>query len=242
VPLQIATYNIRNGDADDGSNSWLFRREALVKMLQRLDADVLGLQEVMVYQLQYILEQLPEYDFVGVGRIDGREEGEYAPILYRKDRFQANGAGWFWLSETPEIPGSKSWDTACERICTWASFESPGLQIMVMNAHLDHISEEAQLRGAQLIAARSGAGPAIAMGDFNTLPGSPPIQAFQEAGFQDSGLNLEGSTFHDWGKTEYGRIDYILARQILIGRAQIVEDKIDGRHASDHYPVVATVG
>jgi endonuclease/exonuclease/phosphatase family metal-dependent hydrolase len=242
VSLQFATFNIRNGDADDGSNSWLYRRETLLKMIQQLDADVLGLQEVMIYQLQYILEQLPEYASVGVGRIDGREEGEYAPILYRKEKVAAKEAGWFWLSETPEAPGSKSWETACERICTWVSLESPGLELKVLNAHLDHISQEAQLRGSQLIASRSGTGPSIAMGDFNTLPGSPPIQAFQDAGFEDSGTNLQGSTFHDWGQMEYGRIDYILARQVSIGPARIVTTQLDGRHASDHYPVVAVVG
>jgi endonuclease/exonuclease/phosphatase family metal-dependent hydrolase len=235
VTLRLATFNIRNGDAEDGPNSWPHRKDAVVQMLREIDADIFGLQEVMDYQLRFILDAMPRYQSVGVGRIDGVSEGEFAPILFRKDRLTVAESGWFWLSETPEIPGSASWNTACERICTWARFGD----LTAANTHLDHISEEARLEGVRLILRRVSSDRAVVMGDLNAFPTDEPIQEMVRQGFLDSGSALQGSTFHDWGATEWGRIDYIFCKGLGMSPAQIVTKKIGGRYASDHYPVVA---
>lgn len=241
MTLRFATYNIRNGDADDGPNSWPYRKEALLATLRQLDADVLGLQEVLRDQLQFILSEMPDYTSIGVGRLDGREEGEFAPILYRGDRLTADETGWFWLSTTPDVPGSKAWDTACERLCTWCHLRTNGGSALVFNTHLDHVSPEARLNGMRLILSRSQDGPAVIMGDFNAEPNEAPIQALQAAGFLDSGAAIDGSTFHNWTGASGGRIDYIFGREVSMGAAFIVTDQIGGRHASDHFPVAASV-
>lgn len=234
-PLKVCSFNIRNGDADDGPNSWPHRAQTVVDLLREIDADIFGLQEVMDYQLDFILQQLPEWGFVGVGRIDGDREGEFAPILYRKRFFQPKEQGWFWLSETPEIRGSKAWDTACERICTWADFGG----FRFYNTHLDHVSEEAQRRGVELILSRMDAGPTIVVGDFNVLPTDPPIRAMLDAGFADAIKPASQSTFHNWRTEVYGQIDYIFARGFRSMSAQVWVEPRNGRDASDHFPVVA---
>lgn len=235
--LRVASFNIRNGDADDGPDSWKFRRNSTVEAIRRLDAGVVGLQEVMKPQLDFILENLPEYGYVGVGRIDGLEMGEFAPILFRRNELVPRRHGWFMLSESPDTAGSKSWDTACERICTWAELDG----WTVFNTHLDHVSEEARVRGAQLILSRTP-DSALVMGDFNCLPDDPPVRAFLDAGFVDAGAADPQSTFHDWENRDGGRIDYLFARGLQIGGYETLSGRIGGRHASDHFAISATVG
>lgn len=235
--LKICSFNIRNGDADDGSNSWPHRADTVVQLLQKIDADIFGLQEVMDYQLDHILHCLPDYFPIGVGRIDGRREGEFAPILYRKSRLGIGGMGWFWLSEDPTFPGSQSWNTACERICTWADFGD----FQVYNTHLDHISAEAQFKGTQLVLSRMSNKPTIFMGDLNVLPDDPTIKAIQEQGFQDAINPISQSTFHNWGTEEYGQIDYIFVRGLEASDPKIHTAQLNGRDASDHYAVSTRV-
>ncbi|MBC8064472.1 MAG: endonuclease/exonuclease/phosphatase family protein [Chlorobia bacterium] len=239
--LKLCSFNIRNSDADDGPNSWAHRAETLVKLLRKLDADIFGLQEVLQDQLDLILDALPSYVSVGIGRIDGACEGEFAPILFRTDPVTLTDYEWFWLSETPEIPASKSWDTACERICTRCDFTFKGRPFRVYNTHLDHISQLARHKSVELILSRNDDRPTVVMGDFNALPADPPIQAMLKAGFEDSLRNRSQSTFHAWGTEEYGQIDYIFARGIALEHSWVVTDELDGRNASDHYPVLATL-
>jgi endonuclease/exonuclease/phosphatase family metal-dependent hydrolase len=236
VKLRVATYNIRNGDADDGPNSWPLRKELTVECIRDLDASIIGLQEAMSYQLDYIMNALPDYAFVGVGRIDGAKEGEFAPILYRKAELQPSDAGWFMLSETPEVPGSTSWNTACERICTWADFG----RLNVFNTHLDHISEEARSKGVELILSRIK-GHALVMGDFNDCPGDVPVQRMIESGFADACAGEDTFTFHDWGRAEGGRIDYIFGRGVMVSDGTVHAKARNGRHGSDHFPVSALI-
>lgn len=239
--MSICSFNIRNGDADDGPNSWPHRANTVIQLLQQIDADVFGLQEVLETQLDAILDSLPRYASIGVGRIDGALEGEFAPIVFRTDRLKLEDYGWFWLSETPEIPNSKSWDTACERICTWCDFSLKGNTFRVMNTHLDHISEQARLEGARLILSRSNEIPTVIMGDFNALPDEAPIQALRSSGFVDSLERKSQSTFHNWATEDYGQIDYIFVRGLKFDWSWVIDKKQNGRDASDHYPVVATV-
>ena len=234
--FRAATFNIRNGDAEDGLNSWRYRRSATVEMILSLDAGIIGLQEVLKYQLDYILDSLPEYAYTGAGRIDGSVEGEFAPILYRRSEWAPLKSGWFMLSETPEVAGSMSWNTACERICTWATF--PG--ITVFNTHLDHISGEARLHGVELILSRVE-GPALVMGDFNAQPSDSPIQTMLNSGFQDAGLGANEPTFHNWARGPGERIDYLFSNSALLTGCHTHLNSPRGKMASDHFPVSAWV-
>lgn len=239
--FKVCSFNIRNGDADDGPNSWPHRADTVVRLLQQIDADIFGLQEVLEAQLDSILDGMPEYASIGVGRIDGAVEGEFAPILFRTDRLKLVDYGWFWISETPEIPNSKSWETACERICTWCDFTFKGNSFRAMNTHLDHISEEARLEGAKLLLSRTNDLPTVIMGDFNALPEEAPVQAIRSSGFLDSLEGKSKSTFHNWGTEDNGQIDYIFFRDLGLDWSWVIEEQQNGRDASDHYPVVATV-
>lgn len=235
--FKVCSFNIRNGDADDGPNSWPHRADTVVQFLRQIDADIFGLQEVMDYQLTYILKGLPDHSSIGVGRIDGQSEGEFAPILYKPAILNLVESGWFWLSEEPENPGSQSWDTACERICTWADFGD----FQVFNTHLDHISAEARFKGTQLILSRMSDKPTILMGDLNVLPNDPTITAIEKQGFKDAISPVSQSTFHNWGTEEYGQIDYIFTRGFETRTPAILTNKLNARDASDHYPIVAKV-
>ncbi len=120
--LVVMTFNIRYGNADDKADSWPNRREMVFDVLRRHDPDVVGLQEALRFQIDEIRAALPQYAEIGVGREDGKTEGEYSAILYRKDHLALDDSGTFWLSDTPEVPGSISWNSACRRICTWGRF------------------------------------------------------------------------------------------------------------------------
>ncbi|MEN6427543.1 MAG: endonuclease/exonuclease/phosphatase family protein [Phycisphaerales bacterium] len=124
--LIVMTFNIRYGSADDKQDSWPNRREMVYDVLRRHDPDVVGLQEALRFQIDEIRAALPQYGEIGVGREDGKTEGEYSAILYRKDHLALDDSGTFWLSDTPEVPGSISWNSACRRVCTWGRFLPKG--------------------------------------------------------------------------------------------------------------------
>ena len=240
--MRIVSLNIRNGDAEDGDNSWPVRQSSLTSFLEGLDADIYCLQEVMNYQLERILEALAGHEFVGVGRLDGQSEGEFAPILYLKSRFQMILTESFWLSESPTIPGSKSWGTACERLCTIAVLRADGHELLVANTHLDHISQLARERGIDLILkamSRYDSPIRVLAGDFNAEPGNSIQQPIRAAGLCDSLEGYEESTFHDFGRLNGGRIDFIYSSGTHLTKSWIEPAAVDGRYASDHHAVVA---
>jgi len=172
--LTVATFNIRYGTARDGDNAWERRRTLCIGVIRTLDADVLGLQEALAFQLDEIRAQLPGYALVGIGRDDGRRGGEHAAILVRSARFAVDRSATVWLSDTPNVPGSRSWGNAITRVCTWVRLIDlkTSSAIWVYNVHLDHQSQESRRRSveyiAELIAQRPFADePVIVMGDFN---------------------------------------------------------------------------
>lgn len=188
--LQLMSFNIRYATASDGENSWPNRRPLVRDLIRAHDPDVLGLQEVLKSQLDALRDDLPQYSTIGVGRDDGRTAGEYAPILYRADRFVATDGGTFWLSDTPEVPGSKAWGNTLPRICTWVRLTErggvpqggrAGDSFYIFNVHLDHQSEPSRRRAAHLLAERIlarafPADPMFVTGDFNCPDESPAIQ------------------------------------------------------------------
>jgi endonuclease/exonuclease/phosphatase family metal-dependent hydrolase len=173
APVRLASFNIRYGTANDGENAWENRREMVAGLIDTLDADVLGLQEALRFQLDEIGSARPGYAEVGVGRDDGRSRGEHSTILVRTSRFAIASAGTFWLSDTPEAAGSTHWGNTIPRVCTWARLveRGSGRVLWVYNTHLDHRSQPSRERSVELItshiALHAGDEPVVLMGDLN---------------------------------------------------------------------------
>lgn len=182
-PIRVGTYNIRLSPGDRGTeNAWESRKADLVALVRRLDLDAFGLQEVCPDQAAYLREQLPEYAFVGDHRGADRKSDEASPVFYRTDRFEAEKAGTFWLSVTPEVPASKSWGTACTRVCSYLVLRDKrtGKRFCFANTHTDHVSELAREKGMLLIVERMRAfghgAPVIFTGDHNNTEIEKPAR------------------------------------------------------------------
>jgi endonuclease/exonuclease/phosphatase family metal-dependent hydrolase len=253
APLAVMSFNIRYGTANDGDNHWLKRRDQLFDLLREQQADVVGLQEALHVQIEEILRAFPGYDYVGVGRSDGRQAGEYAAILYRTARLRVRRSDTFWFSDTPGIVKSTSWGNQIERICTWAYFEDlEGPSFYLYNVHLDHQSQPSREKSVALllerVAARGPAAPAVVTGDFNAGEANPAAKAML-APFRDSFRLLhpdatEVGTFNGFkpGQTGGDKIDFVFVEagtEVLA--AEIVRSSRDGRYPSDHFPVTARV-
>src|SRR5690606_27998654 len=186
--LKVMSYNIRYDNPMDGRNAWPLRKDRLIQLVREQAPDILGVQEALHHQLTEMLDGLEGYAFVGVGRDDGKEAGEYSAILYKKSAFELRDQNTFWLSETPNVPGSKSWDAAITRVVTWARLYSKhlGTEILAVNTHFDHIGKEARLRSAEMIRKKipelAGDLPVILTGDFNVTRNDPPYQALMKPG------------------------------------------------------------
>lgn len=169
-----ATYNLRNANGGDSlaGNGWGYRYPVIAKMVQFHDFDIFGTQECFLHQLKDLKNALPKYDYIGVGRDDGKDKGEHSAIFYRTDKFEVIEKGDFWLSETPNVP-SKGWDAVLPRICTWGHFKvkATGFEFLFFNLHMDHIGKKARVESAFLVQKKMkelGENlPAILTGDFN---------------------------------------------------------------------------
>ena len=252
-PLTVMSFNIRYGTADDGPNRWELRRGQLIDVLKRYDPDILGVQEALHSQIDEILQALPEFRMVGVGRSDGGQGGEYSAILYRASRLSPRQTATFWFSDTPDVVKSNTWGNAIERICTWALFDDQlGRPFFVYNLHLDHVSQPSREKSVNLllerIAARSPAAPVIVTGDFNTGESNPATQAMLKV-FRDTfrvvrpdAAEVGTANQFTLGKTSGDKIDYIFVeRGAEVLSADIIRSSIDGRYPSDHFPVIARV-
>jgi len=253
APLTVMSFNIRYGTANDGDNHWLKRREQLFALLREQQADVIGLQEALHGQIDEVLRAVPGYGYVGVGRSDGRQAGEYAAILYRTARLQVRRSDTFWFSDTPGVVKSTSWGNQIERICTWAYFEDrDGPAFYLYNVHLDHQSQPSRERSVALllarIAARDPRAPVVVTGDFNAGEDNPAAVAMR-ASFRDSFRVLqpdatEVGTFSGFrlGQASGDKIDFVFVEpgaEVL--EAAIVRTSRDGRYPSDHFPVTARI-
>lgn len=253
APLMVMSFNIRYGTANDGENHWLRRREQLFALLREQQADVIGLQEALHGQLEEILQAVPGYAYVGVGRADGRQAGEYAAILYRTARLHVGRTDTFWFSDTPAVVKSTSWGNQIERISTWAYFEDrEGPAFYAFNVHLDHQSQPSRERSAALllerISARDPKAPVVVTGDFNAGERNPAAVAML-AVFSDTFRVLhpavgEAGTFNGFklGQTTGDKIDFVCVEpgtEVL--DAAIVRTSRDGRYPSDHFPVIARI-
>lgn len=172
--LFVGTYNIRNHNSDDDreGNVWTTRCRVICDELNFEDPDVFGTQEVLHEQLGDLLDGLDGYDYIGVGRDDGKEAGEYSAIFYKKDRLEMLRHGNFWLNETPDVP-KLGWDAACIRICSWGQFrqKATGFEFYYFNLHMDHVGVVARREAAKLVVKKIGEiakdAPVVLTGDFN---------------------------------------------------------------------------
>ena len=253
APLTVMSFNIRYGTANDGDNHWLKRREQVFALLREQQADVVGLQEALHGQIDEILSAVPGYGYVGVGRGDGRQAGEYAALLYRAARLQVRRSDTFWFSDTPGVVKSTSWGNQIERICTWAYFEDRnGPAFYLYNVHLDHQSQPSRERSVALLLARITArdprAPVVVTGDFNAGEDNPAAVAMR-ASFRDSFRVLqpdatEVGTFSGFrlGQASGDKIDFVFVEPGMeVLAAEIVRASSGGRYPSDHFPVTARI-
>jgi endonuclease/exonuclease/phosphatase family metal-dependent hydrolase len=253
APLTVMSFNIRYGTANDGDNHWLKRREQLFALLREQQADVVGLQEALHGQIDEILQAVPGYDYVGVGRGDGRRAGEYAAILYRTARLRARRSDTFWFSDTPGVVKSTSWGNQIERISTWAYFEDrEGPSFYFFNVHLDHQSQPSRERSVALLLERIGArdpkAPVVVTGDFNageTNAAAVAMRASYVDTFRARHPDAkEVGTFNGFkpGQTTGEKIDFVFVEPgTAVLDAAIVRTSRDGRYPSDHFPVTARI-
>lgn len=257
--VRLVTFNLRYDNPGDSLNAWQYRKDSVCSFIRARQFDVLGMQEVLDHQLKELLANLPGYASVGVGRDDGKMQGEYAPILYRTDKYDLLDNNTFWLCENPDSVGKLGWDAACTRIATWAKLKdkATGKEFLVVNTHFDHVGTEARRNSALLIIDQikgiAGNLPAMLTGDFNvseeweaykTITSNEFVlkDAWKIAG-QTSGV---GYTFHDFGRqpeTEREKIDFIFVTpQVKVTDAEVVLSALtDSTYLSDHNPHVANI-
>ena len=220
--LYIGQYNIRNANAKDSAagNGWERRCPVVCDILRAESFDIFGSQEVLHSQLEDMQNALTEYDYVGVGRNDGKTEGEYAPIFYRKDKIKCLQSGTFWLSETPDVVASVGWDAKYTRICTWGQFKDlkSGKKFWMFNLHMDHRGVEARRQSCHLILSKvkemCGKQPYILTGDFNVDQKNEIYSIIADSGvFHDSYETAE-VRMAETGPMNYFKIDYKTDRRI----------------------------
>lgn len=254
--IRIMSFNIRCSNCDDGENNWEKRRALVVARIRAAQPDLLGVQECRDDdQAAFLKENLPEYEFHGVRRGgDGVTALEMAPLLFRKDSFQLVRNGFFWLSQTPQAPGSKSWDAVFARSAAWAELvhRPSGRRLVFLNTHFDY-QPQAILGAARLLRAwaeqTSRRAPLIVTGDFNADKTSAAYQELTADGLLNDAHRAahpgaaDAVTFHGYGNpAAFTTIDWIL----LSGQLTALSATVDGwrageRYPSDHYPILAEV-
>jgi endonuclease/exonuclease/phosphatase family metal-dependent hydrolase len=256
ITLKIMTFNIRFDNPEDGAHSWAFRKERVIQTILHEMPDLLGTQEVTAVQMGFLDAELRGYRSCVPPRLkDSDPRVQFPTIFYRLDRLAQEACGEFWLSETPEVHRSKSWGAAFPRLLTFGRFRHrpSGKRLWFGNTHLDHVSGEARLHGAQMIhrwSARKRV-PVILTGDFNELPDGPVHRLLtgRSGRFRDTWRPVPGSrkggaatVHHFTGKGEGERIDWILAsHDVRVDAARILDRVRKDELPSDHFPYVASV-
>lgn len=264
VTLDVMTFNIRYGVANDGPNSWQYRDDLVFGVIKEHNPDIVGLQEALKFQIDAILDSASGYINLGVGRDDGKTEGEYSSILYKAEKFDVKDSGTFWFSDTPDVIGSKSWGNNITRICTWAHFveKSTGTNFYFYNLHLDHQSQNSRVKSTELLATKISGQvkdlPFIITGDFNAGEQNQAITFLKNENPPESLANVlpvadsfrlihpdakEVGTFNGFEGTKTGdKIDYVfVSSTIKTLDAAILHDNTYGQYPSDHFPVTAKI-
>ena len=256
VVINVLTLNVRYDNPDDSINAWTYRSEKVFDFLDSEKPDVVGMQEVLWHQYEYLDSVLTDYSSVGAGRDDGVRGGELNPVFFRKERFDLARTLTFWLSETPEIPGSKAWGASLPRIVTWLELvdKENHQHIFFFNTHFAHDSDSARIMSSALLLREvkkiAEGFPFIITGDFNMLPDS---KGYAILTGPDESVPLLKDTYFISKKKPYGpsytfngfsdrqgkgRIDYIFVKDgIEVSEHQTIIKKENGMYLSDHWPV-----
>lgn len=259
IPVELISYNIRMNTPGDGEHAWPNRRADVVKLLKFHRADIFCVQEALPGQMDDLAEAFPDFSYEGVGRDDGKREGEFSAVFYNRERFKKLDGGTFWLSESPG-ECSFGWDAVCRRVCSWVELEDRlnGSGFFVFNTHFDHIGVEARKNSAILIlkkiaqltvGAPGESAPVVLCGDFNLPPDAEPIRLIRgelNDAFQVSELPPHGSvaTFHGFTYDDppRERIDYVFVSEgISVSRYAALTDSRDRAFFSDHLPILVTL-
>ena len=195
--LQVGTYNIRNANHGDSlkGNGWGQRCPVITQQILFHDIDIFGTKEVFIHQLEQMKSLLPGYEYIGVGRDDGKKEGEHSAIVYKTDRFELLDHGDFWLSQTPEVP-SVGWDAALNRICTWGRFKVKDTkqELYYFSLHMDHIGVQARMESAKLVVEKikeiCAGKPVVLTGDFNVDQTNPIYSVFVDSGILEDSYEI----------------------------------------------------
>ena len=248
----VISYNIRYDNAWDVENSWTKRKNKVSELLIQYGPSIIGIQEGLYNQVEYLDSCLINYSYIGVGRDDGKFQGEFCAIYFDTTRYSILFNSTFWLSETPEII-SVGWDAALERICTYGLLEDRNTseQFWVFNTHFDHMGSKAREESSLLILEmikkiNSQSFPIILMGDFNSLPDSAPIQKIKtdlKDALEISVDELKGpiGTYNGFNVDipMVKRIDYIFTTNFKVYSYIHINKRLDNnRHISDHLPVM----
>jgi endonuclease/exonuclease/phosphatase family metal-dependent hydrolase len=256
--LNVMTFNIRLNTTSDSLNAWLYRKDKVASQVLFHQTHILGVQEALPDQVKDLQQSLSQYKFTGVGRDDGKNKGEYSAIFIDTTRLKLMESSTFWLSLTPDIPGSKNWDAAITRIVTWAKLydKKSHKTFFVFNTHFDHIGKEARRESAKLILQQvmkiAGKMNVIIMGDFNSKPDEDPYKVLTDKANINSFVDSKDisktlhygptGTFNAFKSKEIDDkpIDYIFLR----GKWKVLQHATlsqtwGGRFSSDHFPVFA---
>ncbi|KAA6300793.1 MAG: hypothetical protein EZS26_003065 [Candidatus Ordinivivax streblomastigis] len=247
--IRVASYNLRLDTPQDDLNSWSYRKENVKVLIQYHDFDIIGTQEGFLHQLQDICD-LSEYVYFGAGREDGKEAGEHAAIIYKKDRLHILKSGNYWLSETPDIPGL-GWDaTCCNRICSWVKFKDKQTrkEFYVFNVHFDHQGVIARKESGALMIQKikkiAKDAPVICTGDFNSTPETEQIEAMSSFLLDSRQVTIippygPTGTFNTRFRNPVTeRIDYIFVTpHFQVNKYAVLTDNDGIYYPSDHQPV-----
>jgi endonuclease/exonuclease/phosphatase family metal-dependent hydrolase len=260
VPLRVMTFNIRYDNPSDSIFNWDHRKAMVLDVFRNHKPDIAGLQEVLYSQLQFMKDSLKEYSWFGVGRDDGGKKGEFVPICWNSSRFVKVDGAYFWLSKTPEVPGSRSWKSGCSRIVTWVMLRDRQTMALffVFNTHFDNASEEARTESARLLRKRidetCSIRPVILTGDFNCDSSSMAYKILTDQRYAGFFTDCRSTTAGDDQHPNYSYvgfpfspkqgdlIDFVFkrnARPFMDSGYRIVTDNREGRYPSDHLPVIA---
>ncbi len=258
--LNVMSFNIRLNTASDSLNAWPYRKDKVASQILFHDVHLLGVQEALHDQMMDLQARLPQFKYTGGGRDDGKEKGEYSALFYDSTRLQLLKTGMFWLSETPDIPGSKSWDAAITRMVTWARFRDRRTKkvFYAFNTHFDHVGQVARRESARIIQRKvqelAGNTPAIITGDFNARPSDEPIQVILDPNeplrlkdakaLSETGHYGPTGTFNAFRNKETNDepIDYIFLRgNWKVKKHATISQTWGGRFASDHFAVMAVL-
>ncbi|MFT7434420.1 MAG: endonuclease/exonuclease/phosphatase family metal-dependent hydrolase [Psychromonas sp.] len=251
--VKVMTFNIRYATPSDGINQWENRKEKVAQTISYYESDIAGLQEATEPQVLFLAKRLENYNWVGVGRDDGKTKGEFAPIFYNKDRLELVEWSTIWLSKTPEVP-SKDWDAALPRIATIAYLKckSDGLVFVVINTHYDHKGEIARVESSKLISRivndLKDKFKVVLLGDFNSTPKDEAMLTYAENGLDNTqDISKTGhfgpiDTFTGFNSVERpdSQIDHILVSpKIKVKSHATISQSWNGLYASDHHAIFA---